>query len=312
MEIIIDVKKRFFQISILVLALASFTPTISAKEYENEEVYNDKNLTGETTTVEEIDDTPIDQIINPVELNSEEKENLEQLGFTEDEIETISQEEYNKYNKLDGELLTTDESVYKIISDSKGNILTTTQVTEAQAFSEMNKPAQISIRATSTKQSSWLKMTTTSSKLSNGNILLKNSFKWLKNPAIALTDVVGISHSASAVKVPGTEGFSYKYTDGVGTHSLGAKSTTRNDYGIAKKFNLKAIGTNDAPKNHNGYISIQVKKGNKNDIRANAYGHYTHITVGITGTISIKTGDISVGGNLTKSEMDDTMILFNY
>lgn len=155
-------------------------------------------------------------------------------------------------------------------------------------------------------------MTTTSSKLSNGNTLLKNSFNWLRSPQIALTDVVGISHSASAVKVPGTEGFSYKYTDGTGTHSVGATSTTRNDKGIAKKFNLKAIGTNAPPTNHNGYISVQVKKGNINDIRANAYGHYTHVTVGVTGAIDIKTGSISVGGNISKLNMPDTIILFNY
>src|SRR5690606_7028750 len=124
----------------------------------------------------------------------------------------------------------------------------------------------ISTMATSTVKTSWLKMTTTSSKLSNGNILLKNSFVWLKNPNVKLTDVVGITHSGSAVKVPGTEGFSYKYTDGRGVHTLGSKSTSRNSYGIAKKFNLKAVGSNIPPYNHNGYISVQVKKGNKNDI----------------------------------------------
>lgn len=99
---------------------------------------------------------------------------------------------------------------------------------------------------------------------------------------------------------------------GRGTHTLGATGTTRNDRGIAKKFNLKKIGSNAAPRNHHGYISIQVKKGNQTDIRANAYGHYTHVTIGLTGTIDIKTGSMSVGGNIKRSNMTDTMILFNY
>lgn len=55
-----------------------------------------------------------------------------------------------------------------------------------------------------------------------------------------------------------------------------------------------------------------MKKGNKNDVRANAYGHYIHVTLGLTGTISIKTGDISLGAQTQKTYMPDTMILFNY
>lgn len=274
----------------------------------------------ETVEVEET--PPVDQLFTPVQLSNTEKESLRQLGFTEDEIDTMSLEEFNKYKNLNGQLLTTDASFYKVVSNLSGTLVTATRVTEKEALAGSNPPPSgngkdvikppVVPMASDTQTTSWLKMTTSSSKLSNGNIQLKNSFKWLKQPNITLTDVVGISHSASAVKVPGTEGFAYKYTDGKGTHTLGAKSTTRNSYGIAKKFNLKGIGSNAAPYNHNGYISVQVKKGNKNDIRANAYGNYTHITVGFAGTIDIRTGNISVGGNIKKSEMEDTMILFNY
>lgn len=234
-----------------------------------------------------------------------------ELGFTDIELDTMTQEEFNKYSDLDGKLTSIDNSYYKVISDLEGNVLSTTEVSEETALLQ-SSDSFITPFASNTEKTSWMSMTTTSSKLSNGNTMLKNSFKWLKNPEIALTDVVGISHSASAVKVPGTEGFSYKYTDGTGTHSLGSTSTTRNEKGIAKKFNLKKIGANAPPTNHNGYISIQVKKGNKNDIRANTYGHYIHVTLGFTGTIDIKTGSISVGGNIKKSNVTNTMILFNY
>lgn len=261
------------------------------------------------TIIEEVLET--EELIYPINLSDEDKTKMIELGFTEEELSTITQEEYDTYINLDGELTSVDNNYFKIITDSDGEILSTTEVSEETALIQSNE-SLITPYASNTTKTSWMSMTTTSSKLSNGNTLLKNSFKWLSSPQIALTDVIGISHSASAVKVPNTETFSYKYTDGKGTHSLGATSTVRNDKGIAKKFNLKAMGVNQSPKNHNGYISIQVKKGNKSDIRANAYGHYTHVTLGITGSIDIKTGSVSVGGNLSKSNMPSTMILFNY
>lgn len=277
---------------------------------ENEAYYQSSPIsTMATTRVEQ----PIDRLITPINLSNEEKERLVQLGFTENEIATMSLEEYNKYRDLDGELLSLEESYYKIVSDSQGNVLKTVEVSEDATLTALDQSTP-TFRATAsdTEETSWMKMTTTSSKLSNGNIQLKNSFIWLNNPQVALTDVVAISHSANAVKVPDTEGFSYKYTDGKGTHSVSASGTTRNDYGIAKKFNLKAIGINSPPTNHNGYISVQVKKSNQNDIRANAYGHYTHVTIGFTSTIDIKSGSISVGGTISESKMTDTMILFDY
>ena len=59
------------------------------------------------------------------------------------------------------------------------------------------------------------------------------------------------------------DNFVYKYKDETGTHTKGATSSSPSAAGWAKKFDLKAIRSNVAPKNHNGYLSYQVKKGNK-------------------------------------------------
>lgn len=199
----------------------------------------------ETAEVE--DSAPFDVIVDVIELDNEQRSHMMKLGFTNEELDTMTLEEFNKYNKLDGELTSVVNNYYKIESDLEGNVISTTVVPEDIALEQSDKPEILS-RASDTTSTSWMKMTTTSSKLSNGNTLLKNSYTWLKSPTVALTDVVGISHSSSAVKVPGTEGFAYKYTDGTGTHSLASISTTKNGQGIAKKFNLKKIGTNSPPK----------------------------------------------------------------
>lgn len=304
------------------------------------------NTTFAEEPITETEDVFFEELVTPVSLSLTNKNELRDLGFTEEELTTMTNDEFGKYKELDGELTQKTNHFYEVTTDLYERT-TVLEITEKEALDRVGplvnttpttvippslggitvvKPpiSTMSIQPTtstmstsstsSTVKTSWFKMTTTSSKLSNGNVLLKNSFVWLKSPNAQFTDVVGITHSASAVKVPGTEGFSYKYTDGKGVHTLGSKSTSRNSYGIAKKFNLKAIGTNIPPYNHNGYISVQVKKGNKNDIRANAYGHYTHLTAGFTGTASIglTPGSMSVGWGAKESRMPNTMILFNY
>lgn len=287
------------------------------------------NIAFAEETVIETEDVPFEELVTPTTLSTEEKENLHDLGFSEEEVSTMTNEEFQQYEELDGELVNKTDKFYKLTTDIN-NVTRATLVTEHEALVQSGylqetgtgigsgdtttviKPP-ISIMSVDTNKNSWLKMTTSASKLSTGTILLKNSFVWLRSPNVTLTDVVGITHSASAVKVPGTESFAYKYTDGRGVHTLGSKSTVRNSTGIAKRFNLKGIGSNIPPYNHNGYISVQVKKGNKYDIRANAYGHYSHITAGITGaTIGLTPGSMTIGVGATKTKIDDTMVIFNY
>lgn len=67
-------------------------------------------------------------------------------------------------------------------------------------------------------------------------------------------------------------------------------------------------------KDQQGYLSFEVKKGSSNDLRANAYGHYDHITIQLSASpsIGIKTGSISVGGVTKVTKATSPMILFNY
>ena len=119
-------------------------------------------------------------------------------------------------------------------------------------------------------------------------------------------------HSSSAVKHENTVAFYHTYRDGTGVKSVSAKRIEKQASGVAAVFDLKVVGTNEGAHSHKGHITVQVSKGNTGDIQANAYGHYTHTTFGITGTVAIRTGSISIGGTRTESKMPDTMIRFNY
>lgn len=271
----------------------------------------------------ETEDVFYEELVIPVTLTSKEEKNLKKLGFSDEEINTMTEEEFEKYKNLDGKLINKTDKFYKITTD-QDSITSAIVVSEKEALAQSGysesageePPAVepgISVMAVDTRSTTWLKMTTSSTKLSTGATLLKNSFVWLRNPNVALSDVVGITHSASAVKLAGTESFAYKYTDGLGVHTTGSTSTVRNSVGLAKKFNLKAIGTNAPPYNHNGYISVQVKKGNQYDIRANAYGHYAHLTAGVTGgTIGLSVGSLTLSYAFRYTRVSDTMVTFSY
>ncbi|MEY8346344.1 hypothetical protein [Niallia circulans] len=261
-------------------------------------------------------DTREAELVEPIKLSAEQMTRLKNLGFDDYEISTMTKEEYEQVANYDSELTIKSSHFYKVEQNNDGQVTAITEVpqevaTQAATIENKNK-FSIAASNPAKPKTSWMQLELSSSKLPNKNIYLRNKFKWLKNPEIALTDVVAISHSASAVKVPGTDYLNYKYTDGKGTHTLGATHTTFSDYGVAKKFNLKAIGKNKGTSNHHGYISMSVQKGNSKDIQANAYGHYSHITLGVTGTIDIKAGSISVGKAIKVSKMPDAIIKFKY
>lgn len=260
-------------------------------------------------------DNSKDNLVEIVKLTPEQEEQMKGLGFTEEEIQDMDIDEFNENKNLKGKIVAEEENFYKVETSTLDNqVNKVTPVSEEEALEEISNDLPIMARAavTSTKKTSWLKMHTSASKLTNGNIKLKNSFRWLKQPQFAFTDVVALSHSASATKVPNTVKFSYAYKDGDGKHKLGATGTKTSASGVAKKFNLKKVGANISPYDHHGYVSVQLKKGNKNDVRANGYGHYVHTEVGLSASISIKTGELYVGPNIKQSKMTDTMVLFNY
>jgi len=259
-----------------------------------------------------------DTLVQPMELTETQKESLRGLGFSEREINFITEEEYQRVAHLEGEIESQETKFYEVtvLADGESliNEVSKEQATRGAIKSKITKPGEIRPLATQTKNTSWMSLTITSSKLSNGNTYLHNSFFWLSAPAVGFKDVVSITHSASAVKIPDTENFVYRYTDGRGTHTNGAIQIQNSNQGTAAYFDLKVVGANTAPYDQEGYLNLQVKKGNTNDVSANAYGHYDHITIALTGTpsIGIKSGSISIGGVTKVTKATSPMILFNY
>lgn len=86
-------------------------------------------------------------------------------------------------------------------------------------------------------------------------------------------------------------------------------TTEKNTYGVATRFNI--LGESGG-KSHTGYLSFETNKANSSDIRANAYGHYTHTIASLSSSITINTGSISLGWATKESKADDAAITFNW
>jgi hypothetical protein len=173
--------------------------------------------------------------------------------------------------------------------------------------------------ASNTVSSGWIKLTMTSTKIYDsrgiytGRIQLKNSFQWLSDPNWKIEDAVGISHSSSAVQVPGSTYAKYTWNDGSVTKSLNYYTPKKAaPEGMVFMIDLQALGNNAPPSNHRGYMYFEIKKGSSTAKSANAYAHYTHLYFTATLGFSIQSGSISVTGATGKKDATTAYILFDY
>lgn len=247
------------------------------------------------------------------ELSIEQIEFLEELGFSKEMAPKVPLEEYNLYYKdLNAvEEPITDTKYYKIVENDLDlhKPMSVYEYNEQDALIEMEKeqnlitPYDIDVQKTN-----WLSMTLTSTRLSNGRTLLKNEFMWLKIPTVTMTDGVGITYGSGAVSYRDTFNFRYIATDSYGNVTYNKQEDFTPDVvGLVARYNLKTISGNA----HEGYLTLQVERKGT-DTKNNAYGHYTHTTFGLTGTVGIKTGEISLGWAAKETKMPNAMITFDY
>ncbi|KZZ84523.1 hypothetical protein [Bacillus sp. SJS] len=283
------------------------------------DVYTSPNFSIDLLKEEPIDNELEDNVIHPITLNPIERDRMLKLGFSENELNTITQEEYSNYINLSGDLVSVEDTYVKTIYNQTTDTVSAEKVTEQQALNELQMATASAITCRKpndcVQNTSWMRMRTTASKTKIGSVLIKNSFQWLKNPNFTMTDAVALTHSTSVAKIPSSVKFSYKYTDTRGVHSVKPKQIIVDPVGMAATFNLKTYGSNTAPRNHNGYISYEVLPQNKYDVKANVYGHYTHTEISILGiglSVALKSGSMSITGVAKTTKMPDTYILFNW
>jgi hypothetical protein len=229
--------------------------------------------------------------IEKVNLNKKEVAQLESMGFSSEEIESLSKVEYNelkeRYANLSGVQAGTSERYYK---------KTNNQVIEISK-EEYDTPT-ISILG-GVNETTKFKLVLNVTKIYNsygqytGRIQVKSSWVWKSAPIARFVDVSGVTWDSTVSYVTNSAYNVYK-CDGYATISegwTGMDSPTTN--GVAYKVDIKAT---PAPY-HSGYTLTEVKNNNSNNTYANVYGHYVHVeSPEWLSSISISRGFIGVTG----------------
>ncbi|WP_146547656.1 hypothetical protein [Rummeliibacillus suwonensis] len=247
-----------------------------------------------------------------VKLNLSEKEieRLGNLGFTKDEIENMSKEEYEMNKNLDGEVVSESVKYVKVIEDttSNRNSLNYTnknpnfQVIELSEDQYNKEVAETSFNTFSSddKSTSYKKMVTTITKLSSVSFRVKNSVTWSKIPLTRNIDVSGIGINSSywfprkdseyGKQNWKTLDYFGTYRNRDATYTTDSNKWKKGTGGYALKMNLPnndSYFTEDVVElSSYMYYTVYTETSTKH---LDAYGQYAHqeSIIGITPSISI-------------------------
>lgn len=218
-----------------------------------------------------LSEDPEDKVHEEIIMTNEEKQNLLSLGFTEEEIENMDEEEFNQNKGLYGEVISKETKYYRVveiipsenINDGKLTLMSsksgisedytdgyTEEISEKEymiATTQLNSGSklsgQVSINAYSPGKSvtSYKTMTTTIVHLSGDAYRVKSNVHWdSKMPVNRKIDVLGTSINPSYWR---PEGGNYGkqtwkiFNSSTGTNTTGSAtySSTSNKWSHAEK-----------------------------------------------------------------------------
>ncbi|GAA0835981.1 hypothetical protein GCM10008915_23420 [Bifidobacterium pullorum subsp. gallinarum] len=248
---------------------------------------------------------------------------LSSFGFSQEEIQTFTPEEYAVFNEKNGydtmgHVVEETTTFYKL-EDGVTSAVSEQEAIEGAAEIEKSNSiiSPMALPTDSVEKKGFIKMTLSVSKVLDskgawhGVYTLKNSFHWLANPTYKLTDVTGISINPNLTYIQDSEYGSYKtISAGVSkiTDTYPLKANKKDLSGIAFKVDLRTY-TKDGSSSigdHSGYVAFQVKKNSGTS--TNAFGHYIHLYNTVNFGIDIKSGSISVSGVTQQDAMDNTAV----
>lgn len=249
---------------------------------------------------------------------------FEQLGFSEQEVKDFTPEEYSEYSKMNGKLVSKVEKYFRISKDAAVEISEQQALKEVAEFEKkkQQKNGEVGILGNGSDEettASWIKLTTTASDQGNKRFFFKNSFTWLSTPVVVLTDVIGMTKSASISIDQNTEYFKYTYDR---WSALGNYVDTKNviSYTATKKdipgyaFTYDLLGTDGIyiVGGNRGYMSYWGTATPTNYVGpANVYGHYSHQQVTSTVSVGLSIGGMTVTPALCFDDAIDTDAQFS-
>jgi len=223
---------------------------------------------------------------NNITMSFEQYSNFINLGFTEQEIFNMKEEEFTNNENLIGAVVGKLEKYYKQQTKYDGNndiISITDEEIDEQEYNEFSNNDINLISSTSGYiETNYKKMTTQIISIS-GKFRYKITLEWKNMPSVRSYDIIGIGFDSS-VYVDSNIYFQQNYC-----YSSGNCSSSSNGYyksmsnGGAVVFKLPTSSLNSL----NSYLYFTVNKVNSNTIyELKAYGDYSHATSSISSELS--------------------------
>lgn len=261
--------------------------------------------------------------INGLNLTEQDIDHLLSLGFSEEEIEYMDNEEYKLNKDLEGKVVSSTTQYLKITEQITGSVQTELSSQKKQSpkptikkldeqtyYEELAKEnesnEEFSTLKSKSKRTSYKKMTTSITKLATNKYRLKNSITWSKIPYTRHVDVsgVGINQTYWAPTPDSQYGKqNWKTWSTCNRTKYGSATYTKNSTkwkqgagGYGLRINLPDDKTNgcasDRVEGLSSYMYYSVKPLTRTN-RLDAYGQYAHQQTKSTLTPSISLSGVS-------------------
>ncbi|WP_282137247.1 hypothetical protein [Rossellomorea aquimaris] len=255
------------------------------------------------------------QNVNDIKFSVQDTENLKSLGFTNEELIQMTEEEYLANKDIKGEIVDTETKYIKTIIygdtldeqsidshkrflDTPGN--TVTIELDEDTFNQELKAEENPIKTLDTTNTEYKKFTTTISKISSTKYRLKNTLTWKKMPSTREWDVSGVGINETYwAPVPNSQYgkqnwtkhstcFGYEY--GSATYNTSSSYWKKGSGGYAHKMNLpnNDFGGGCGHKSVtalSSYMYYDVSR-QQSTRQIDAYGRYSHQTSSLSTSVS--------------------------
>ncbi|MBE6150493.1 MAG: hypothetical protein E7162_01570 [Firmicutes bacterium] len=220
-----------------------------------------------------------------IEMNETEYSNLLGLGFTEEEIYHMEEEEFNANKNIESSLEATTTKYYveTVRYDSTGRVVhsNTSEVTEE----EYNDDMILNMRSTATTETTYKKMVTTIAQAGT-KYRYKVTLTWKQLPKVRSYDIIGIGIEPSLVSITSDVVFNQTYcisNSCTNTNSYYTDSYHTTGAGVSFK-----LASNSGITGLRSYFYYDVSKKNSNQTLNYQYadGDYSHATSTITASLS--------------------------
>ncbi len=264
-----------------------------------------------------------DDFIPKIQISSEQVENYKSKGLSDERISQLTLNDIEILDTIDkGNIIGFSEKYLEIIVDHENEKTEKKEVTREEAYkkaAEYKKMKQMQktqspnadngidlnseVGRNEVVTPSWMRLTVWIVHWGNKEYTLYNGFEWLSDPAVTLTDVIGLTHEGDVSINQNTEMLTYRYDRYISDPSNIVDTRTKyyftahqkNNDGYAFKFDILGSDSGYGVTNNRGHMQYDAVAKPSNFVgQTGAFGHYSHQILTSTISIGIGKGSMSV------------------